>query len=95
MKLNEKQLSDIDAQVKRLIKTDSYYGKMYRELGITKVENEDDFRKIPFSSKADLRNAYPLGIPLLRNGWNYKQGPLADYSGLWFVDCRNWIPGRL
>ena len=62
MKLNEKQLSDIDAQVKRLIKTDSYYGKMYRELGITKVENEDDFRKIPFSSKADLRNAYPLGI---------------------------------
>ena len=46
MKLNEKQLSDIDAQVKRLIKTDSYYGKMYRELGITKVENEDDYLKI-------------------------------------------------
>ena len=29
MKLNEKQLAMVDAQIKRLIKTDSYYGKMY------------------------------------------------------------------
>ena len=62
MKPSAEQLKLIDKQVKRLIQTDSYYGKMYRELGITKVENEEDFKKIPFSSKEDLRNAYPLGI---------------------------------
>ena len=62
MKLNETQLQQVDAQIKRLIKTDSYYGKMYRDLGITSISSQEDFEKIPFSSKADLRNAYPLGI---------------------------------
>lgn len=62
MKLNETQLRQIDAQVKRLIKTDSYYGKLYREQGITGICSQEDFEKLPFSSKDDLRNAYPLGI---------------------------------
>ena len=62
MKLNEKQLAMVDAQIKRLIKTDSYYGKMYRDAGIDGVSSQEDFEKLPFSSKADLRYAYPLGI---------------------------------
>lgn len=62
MKLNEKQLAQVDAQIKRLIKTDSFYGKKYRELGITEVKSQEDFEKIPFSGKEDLRDAYPLGI---------------------------------
>lgn len=62
MKLNEKQLAQVDAQVKRLIATDSYYGKKYRELGITEIKTQEDFEKLPFSGKADLRDAYPLGI---------------------------------
>ena len=62
MKLNEKQLAQVDAQVKRLVKTDSYYGKKYRELGITEIQSQEDFEKLPFSGKADLRDAYPLGI---------------------------------
>src|SRR5574344_1894247 len=62
MQLNERQLALVDAQVKRLIKTDSYYGKMYRELGITGVSSQEEFEKIPFASKDDLRHAYPLGI---------------------------------
>ncbi|MGN0344046.1 MAG: phenylacetate--CoA ligase family protein [Lachnospiraceae bacterium] len=62
MKLNEKQLAQVDAQVKRLVKTDSFYGKKYRELGITEIKSQEDFEKIPFSGKADLRDAYPLGI---------------------------------
>ena len=62
MELNNTQLSQIDAQVKRLVKTDSYYGKIYRELGITGIDSQKDFENLPFSSKDDLRNAYPLGI---------------------------------
>ncbi len=62
MQLNQTQLSQIDAQIKRLIKTDSYYGKIYNELGITGINSQEDFEKLPFSSKDDLRNAYPLGI---------------------------------
>lgn len=62
MKLTQKQIELVDAQVKRLIAGDSYYGKLYREKGITGVASQEDFEKLPFSSKDDLRNAYPLGI---------------------------------
>ena len=62
MKLTQKQIELVDAQVKRLIAGDSYYGKLYREKGITGVACQEDFEKLPFSSKDDLRNAYPLGI---------------------------------
>ena len=62
MKPTKEQLELIDKQVKRLVAGDSYYGKMYRELGITEVKSEEDFYKIPFTDKQDLRNAYPLGI---------------------------------
>ena len=41
MKLNDTQLSQVDAQIKRLVKTDSYYGKKYRELGITDVTSQE------------------------------------------------------
>ena len=62
MKLNEKQLQQIDAQVKRLLKSGSFYGEVYRKAGISGVSSQEDFEKLPFSSKDDLRNAYPLGI---------------------------------
>ena len=62
MKLNDTQLAQVDAQIKRLTGTDSYYGKIFKEAGITGVGSQEDFEKLPFSSKEDLRNAYPLGI---------------------------------
>lgn len=62
MKLNEKQLAQVDAQVRRLIRTDSYYGNKYRELSITGIKTQEDFERLPFSGKSDLRDAYPLGI---------------------------------
>ena len=62
MKLNEKQLQQVDAQVKRLLKSGSFYGEGYRKAGISGVSSQEDFEKLPFSSKDDLRNAYPLGI---------------------------------
>ena len=62
MQLNETQRSQIKTQIQRLIKTDSYYGKIYKELGISGIQSQEDFEALPFSSKDDLRNAYPLGI---------------------------------
>ncbi|MGN0402926.1 MAG: phenylacetate--CoA ligase family protein [Acetatifactor sp.] len=62
MQLNPLQLSQVDAQIKRLINTDSYYGNIYRNLGLTGIGSQEEFEELPFSSKDDLRNAYPLGI---------------------------------
>ena len=44
MKLNETQLKQVDAQVKRLVQTDSYYGNLYKEHGITEIKDENDSR---------------------------------------------------
>ena len=62
MQLNDGQIQLIDAQIKRMQKTDNYYGNMYKELGIKGISSQEEFETLPFSSKADLRNAYPLGI---------------------------------
>lgn len=62
MQLNQTQLSQINTQIQRLINADNYYGKIYKELGIQGISSQEDFEALPFSSKDDLRNAYPLGI---------------------------------
>ena len=62
MQLTKTQMDLINKQIARLRASDSYYGKLYRDLGIEKIESQEDFEKLPFSSKDDLRNAYPLGI---------------------------------
>lgn len=62
MKLSAIQLNQADIQIKRLIKSDSYYGNIFKNAGITGVSSQEEFESLPFSSKDDLRNAYPLGI---------------------------------
>lgn len=65
MQLNDRQIQLIDAQIKRMQKTDNYYGNMYKDLGIKGISSQEEFETLPFSSKADLRNAYPLGIQVV------------------------------
>ncbi|MBR0112912.1 MAG: phenylacetate--CoA ligase [Clostridia bacterium] len=62
MKINEKQLELVDRQIKRILESGNYYSEKYKALGIDGVKTAEDFEKIPFTDKADLRNAYPLGI---------------------------------
>ncbi len=62
MRINDTQLALVDKQIKRILASGNYYSKVYQEAGITGVSSPEDFEKIPFTDKADLRNAYPLGI---------------------------------
>ena len=62
MKINDTQLALADRQIKRILASGNYYSTIYREAGITGVSTPEEFEKIPFTEKADLRNAYPLGI---------------------------------
>lgn len=62
MKISEKQLELVDKQIKRILASGNYYSEVYRKAGITGVSSPEEFEKIPFTDKADLRNAYPLGI---------------------------------
>ncbi len=62
MHINQTQLELVDKQVKRLLASGNFYGKRLEEAGITGVQTEEDFLKLPFSEKQDLRDAYPFGI---------------------------------
>ena len=62
MKLNEVQKAQVNNQIKRLREAGSFYGERLKELGIDRIDTQEDFENLPFSSKEDLRDAYPLGL---------------------------------
>ena len=62
MKINKEQLEQVNKQIDALITAGSFYGKKLKEAGISGVKSEEDFEELPFSEKADLRDAYPLGL---------------------------------
>ena len=62
MQINEKQLAQVNHQIRRLIAADNFYGKRLKEAGVDHVSSVEDFLNLPFSEKQDLREAYPLGL---------------------------------
>ncbi|MCR5356197.1 MAG: phenylacetate--CoA ligase [Lachnospiraceae bacterium] len=62
MRINEEQLKQVDRQIKRLVASNNFYGAKLKEAGIESVGSVEDFLKLPFSHKQDLREAYPLGL---------------------------------
>ena len=62
MQISDKQLAQVNDRIKALVTSGSFYGKKLAEAGITEVHTSEDFLKLPFSEKKDLRDAYPLGL---------------------------------
>lgn len=62
MEISELQISQVNKQIEALVKAESFYGKKLEEAGITRISTPEDFKKLPFSEKKDLRDAYPLGL---------------------------------
>ena len=62
MQINEKQLALVNRQINRVIEADTFYGKRLKEAGIDHISRVEDFQKLPFCEKEDLREAYTLGL---------------------------------
>ena len=62
MQITETQIAQVNNQIQALLKAESFYGKKLEEAGVTSIQSAEDFQKLPFSEKNDLRNAYPLGL---------------------------------
>ena len=62
MKITESQLELVNKQIDALEKAGSFYGKKLAEAGVGRVGSAEEFESLPFSEKADLRDAYPLGL---------------------------------
>lgn len=62
MQINAEQLDLVNKQIERLRASNNFYGAKLKEAGITGVSSAEEFQKLPFSQKQDLRDAYPLGL---------------------------------
>ena len=62
-KLNELQLQRLRKTVS-IAANAPYYQKVFKEHGITaqSIQTLDDIRKIPFTTKTDMRAYYPFGL---------------------------------
>lgn len=62
MEISELQISQVNKEISNLIKANSFYGKKLKDYGTTEIKSPENFKKLPFSEKNDLREAYPLGL---------------------------------
>lgn len=62
MKINEEQFSLIREQFKTLKKQSPFYAEKFKDIDLADIQTQEDFEKLPFSEKSDLRDAYPLGL---------------------------------
>jgi len=62
MKMTEEQLHIIRTQLKDLTSCDCFYQKKLQGVDVDSIRSQEDFERLPFTWKGDLREAYPLGL---------------------------------
>lgn len=60
--MNQQTFDIIKEQLIKLTSIDCFYKKKFEGIDIEGIKTEEDFRKLPFTWKGDLRDAYPLGL---------------------------------
>ncbi|MBQ9538337.1 MAG: phenylacetate--CoA ligase [Treponema sp.] len=63
MQITQKQLEQVRIQIERVKKMDGgFYANKFKDINPQDIKTQEDFLKLPFSSKEELRSAYPLGL---------------------------------
>ena len=62
MKMKQETLDQIKIQIGRVKKAGNFYAERLRDFEPEDILTQEDFEKLPFSEKDDLRNCYPLGL---------------------------------
>lgn len=62
MKMTETQFELIKKQLKKLTSMDCFYKRKLEGIDVDSIKSQEDFEKLPFTWKGDLREAYPLGL---------------------------------
>lgn len=61
MKMNDYQLETITHILSELRDKSPFYREKFKDLDMN-ITSQEDFEKLPFTDKGDLRDAYPLGL---------------------------------
>lgn len=62
MRMNETQLELIKTQLKKLTSQKCFYQEKLQGIDVDAIQSQEDFERLPFTWKGDLREAYPLGL---------------------------------
>lgn len=62
MQFTAEQFDLLKKQLNGLKERSPFYARKFEGIDMADVQTQADFEKLPFSEKADLREAYPLGI---------------------------------
>jgi Coenzyme F390 synthetase len=65
MNMKKETLEQIKVQIKRVQKINGFYAKLLEGIDVDSIQSQEDFEKLPFSEKANLRDAYPLGLAVV------------------------------
>lgn len=61
--MNKHTLNKIKNVIKKLKSIEGgHYNKIFKDISLEEIRSKEDFEKIPFTDKEDLRDCYPLGI---------------------------------
>ena len=62
MKMTELQFEMIKENLRQLTSKECFYKEKLKGIDIEAMKTQEDFEKLPFTWKGDLREAYPLGL---------------------------------
>ena len=62
MHMTDEQLGSITAQLATIKDRSAFYADKFAGIDVADVRTQEDFEKLPFSEKDDLRRVYPLGL---------------------------------
>lgn len=60
--MNEYQKEMIMRELSTLKSHSPFYAQKYKDIEVENIKTQEEFEKLPFTDKADLREAYPLGL---------------------------------
>ncbi len=60
--MNEEQLTHIVSLLSNIKERSPFYREKYKDIDLSQIKDQKSFETLPFTEKADLREAYPLGI---------------------------------
>jgi len=60
--MNQSQFNYIKDMIIRVSKASGFYRKKFEGIDLNALGSQEDFEKLPFTEKNDLREAYPLGL---------------------------------
>mgnify|MGYP000248229709 CR=1 FL=1 len=62
MQMTDEQLKLITTKLSTIKDCSPFYAEKFKDIDLADVRTQEDFEKLPFSEKDDLRRVYPLGL---------------------------------